>query len=598
MCLLLRLLLRRLLLRRRLLLLLLLLLLRHRLLLLPRMLLLPVHDGLRGTLSAVVRAPRTSPAPRAAASASATEASIHLWLALESRAKTDARTKTMKTGASRGCAPASPSKAPRRKHGRRWSTPKLMVAVGFIVFCTVFVILLTWLPDTPPRPLRRLRFATKVARARLGRAAATVADKARVATGRELAPEEKHVHSSELLHNKARVAPKRPTASASPAASERGAADAAELTRAAKGRFAAAAASDAAQQAQRSGTAAARLAASPAPSPPHGRLPSGSGLAAKDIRPCIDQDSHCAQWAKSGECKANPGYMLSACPQACDACETFFKKQTQCHRGEETKPLLRPGGLSVDATFERLLRLLGPTHTLEVLSRPPRGPWIVTIEDFLQEHEVRALTEKGGHHFERSLAGDGVSPVRTSKTSWCNIPFCESDPTVASVRSRIANVTGVPVSHSEHVQVLHYDPGDFYRQHHDQNAHPRSPWGPRLFTFFLYLNDVERGGGTRFVHLNMTVEAKRGRALMWPSVLDKDPSAIRNHEDSRTTHEALAVEAGIKRAANVWLHQYDFQSKLAAGCRNEDHALCGDCGTGPTGAAHPALEPHGPKRRM
>ena len=125
--------------------------------------------------------------------------------------------------------------------------------------------------------------------------------------------------------------------------------------------------------------------------------------------------------------------------------------------------------------------------------------------------------------------------------------------------------------------MLHYDPGDFYRQHHDQNAHPRSPWGPRLFTFFLYLNDVARGGGTRFVHLNLTVEPKPGRALFWPSVRDDDPSATRNHDDPRTTHEALTVEAGVKLAANMWQHQYDFQEALAAGCKNEDQASCGDC---------------------
>mgnify|MGYP003327215552 CR=1 FL=1 len=68
--------------------------------------------------------------------------------------------------------------------------------------------------------------------------------------------------------------------------------------------------------------------------------------------------------------------------------------------------------------------------------------------DFLREHEIRALMEKGGHHFERSLAGDGVSPVRTSKTSWCNVPFCEGDPTIKSIKHRVANVTGVPLANS------------------------------------------------------------------------------------------------------------------------------------------------------
>ena len=116
-----------------------------------------------------------------------------------------------------------------------------------------------------------------------------------------------------------------------------------------------------------------------------------------------------------------------------------------------------------------------------------------------------------------------VSAVRTSETSWCNVPFCEGDPVIKSVRHRVANVTGVPISHGEHVQVLRYEPGQFYREHHDQNALVRSPWGPRLFTFFLYLSDVEEGGETRFTKLNISVKPRKGSAILWPSVHSDDP---------------------------------------------------------------------------
>jgi prolyl 4-hydroxylase len=92
---------------------------------------------------------------------------------------------------------------------------------------------------------------------------------------------------------------------------------------------------------------------------------------------------------------------------------------------------------------------------------------------------------------------------------------------------------------------------------------------------------VEEGGGTRFSQLNLTVHPKPGRALMWPSVYDDDPSAVRRISDHRTSHEALEVRRGEKLAANMWLHQYDFQNTLAAGCKNEDAAECGDCAESP-----------------
>ena len=56
-------------------------------------------------------------------------------------------------------------------------------------------------------------------------------------------------------------------------------------------------------------------------------------------------------------------------------------------------------------------------------------------------------------------------------------------------------------------------------------------------TLFLYLNDVEEGGETRFTRLNLDIKPRRGRAVLWPNVLNEDP----NVKDFRTEHEALAV---------------------------------------------------------
>ena len=63
---------------------------------------------------------------------------------------------------------------------------------------------------------------------------------------------------------------------------------------------------------------------------------------------------------------------------------------------------------------------------------------------------------------------------------------------------------------------------------------------------FLYLSDVEEGGGTHFNSQNITVQPKQGSAVIWPSVLDDDP----NLKDYRTDHEALPVIKGVKYAAN------------------------------------------------
>tara|TARA_B100000768_G_C11213857_1_gene347247 strand:+ start:655 stop:1020 length:366 start_codon:yes stop_codon:yes gene_type:complete len=85
--------------------------------------------------------------------------------------------------------------------------------------------------------------------------------------------------------------------------------------------------------------------------------------------------------------------------------------------------------------------------------------------------------------------------------------------------------------------------------------------GVRVYTFFVYLSDVEQGGGTRFTDLGITVTPKRGRGILWPSVLTNDLNA----GDMRTHHEALAVEKGVKHAANLWQHLYDFKTPSRSG---------------------------------
>ena len=72
------------------------------------------------------------------------------------------------------------------------------------------------------------------------------------------------------------------------------------------------------------------------------------------------------------------------------------------------------------------------------------------------------------------------------------------------------------------------------QNHHDYiEHHIKNQQGVRILTSYLYLNDVEAGGGTRFTDLNITVMPKRGRALFWPSVLNDSP----HEKDRRTNHQ-------------------------------------------------------------
>ena len=76
------------------------------------------------------------------------------------------------------------------------------------------------------------------------------------------------------------------------------------------------------------------------------------------------------------------------------------------------------------------------------------------------------------------------------------------------------------------------------QDHHDYIEHNLNrQQGVRILTAYLYLNDVEAGGGTKFTGLDLTVMPKLGRALFWPSVFNDKP----HEKDGRTNHQGTIL---------------------------------------------------------
>jgi 2OG-Fe(II) oxygenase superfamily len=60
-----------------------------------------------------------------------------------------------------------------------------------------------------------------------------------------------------------------------------------------------------------------------------------------------------------------------------------------------------------------------------------------------------------------------------------------------------------------------------YRTHHDYIPHQRTrSCGPRILTFLFYLSDVASGGETNFPDLGLTIQPKKGRAVLFANVMD------------------------------------------------------------------------------
>ena len=116
--------------------------------------------------------------------------------------------------------------------------------------------------------------------------------------------------------------------------------------------------------------------------------------------------------------------------------------------------------------------------------------------------------------------------------------------------------------------------GQFYGVHHDLVPAPEEFSGPRMLTFFVYLNDVKSGGGTNFPFVQgdesknpqgvrgLTVTPKRGSAILWAN----SRNAELTKELQETHHQALPVLRGQKLAANIWIHQRNRQAPQLWNC--------------------------------
>ena len=294
---------------------------------------------------------------------------------------------------------------------------------------------------------------------------------------------------------------------------------------------------------------------------------------------CENKDISCSLYASRGYCQEDEheDFMTMNCAPACKTCDLIdFKNRCPV---DHNKPLAWPNPGDLNTMFERITtdpywKEYGP---ITILSSPSTedggGPWVVTLDNFVTDEECERMIEIGAEEgYERSADVGEMNPDgtyeddhnsgRTSTNAWCS-ENCNEDPIIEPLHRRMDKLAGMHYNHSEYLQLLKYEVGQFYNEHHDYIQYDKDrPVGARIITVFLYLNDVEEGGGTRFGPLDITVMPKKGRALVWPSVLNEDPMEW----DERTMHEALPVEKGRKYGANAWYHQRDFKTAFLDEC--------------------------------
>ena len=196
-----------------------------------------------------------------------------------------------------------------------------------------------------------------------------------------------------------------------------------------------------------------------------------------------------------------------------------------------------------------------PCHKNELSSDPE----IYTIDNMLTKEECEHFINISKDNLKRALVSgktEGyVSRGRSGSNTWLDH---NHDEITLRVGQKIAGIVGIPFENAERFQVIHYDENQEYRNHFDSWDHDGSEktlrnmkyGGARMRTALVYLNTVEEGGGTRMSKLDITVEAKEGRLLVFDNVCKGT-----NIKHPLSEHAGTPVIRGEKYAFNLWFRE-------------------------------------------
>lgn len=155
-----------------------------------------------------------------------------------------------------------------------------------------------------------------------------------------------------------------------------------------------------------------------------------------------------------------------------------------------------------------------------------------------------------------TIADDnGDRYFRTSET-------CDLDsalPIVAQMEALLANLSGIDPAHGEPLQGQRYAVGQEFKPHTDYFSPGGGDYekfcsvaGQRTWTFMIYLNHVEAGGGTRFKMIGKTFQPETGKLLCWNN----------RHRDGgvnpATLHHGMKVRKGVKYVITKWYREKEW----------------------------------------
>jgi prolyl 4-hydroxylase len=204
----------------------------------------------------------------------------------------------------------------------------------------------------------------------------------------------------------------------------------------------------------------------------------------------------------------------------------------------------RPGESSAATLLERPRMQRAPFAELELFQ----------LRGFLPRPLCAALIAliDAGRRPSTIADANGDLYFRTSET--CDLDAAE--PAVQDLEARLRKLNRIDPAHGEPAQGQRYDVGQEFKPHTDYFDPGGADWerycaiaGQRTWTFMIYLNEVEAGGGTRFAIARKIVHPETGKLLAWNN---RRPDGRPN---PNTLHQGMKVRKGVKYVITKWYRE-------------------------------------------
>ena len=185
------------------------------------------------------------------------------------------------------------------------------------------------------------------------------------------------------------------------------------------------------------------------------------------------------------------------------------------------------------------------------------------IDDFLSETKCRDILEELKYvAWQPSLTyrkqADGsrrnqLTEHRVSETAHQEWFGGKLNTMLRQIEMRLQRLFAVESANLEYWQATNYRRHGKFDYHLDAGYWSTHYAGERILTFLLYLNTPLKGGGTHFRALDVSVESKVGRLLVWENLF---PNGNCNH---RMIHSATPLLSGRKTTLVTWQRQRKFR---------------------------------------